>query len=63
MQVAFEPPPLGLTGLDDPQLGRRQFGDLSAGLRGQPFVVQRQPSRRHDVLDQSVVVGQALLGG
>ena len=59
MQIAFEPPPLGLTRLDDPQLGRRQFGHLSAGLRRQPFVVQRQSSRRHDVFDQLVVGGQA----
>ena len=56
VQVALEPPPLGVAGGDDPLARGLELGQLRLGLGEQPRVVDRDRGRRRDRLDQLGIV-------
>ena len=56
VQVALEPPALGVAGRDDPLARRLQLGEPRLGLRVQALVLERDRRRGADRLDQLGVV-------
>ena len=52
VQVALQPPPLGVAGGDDPLARGLQLGELHMGLRMQVLVLDRDRRRRAGGLDQ-----------
>ena len=58
VQVALDPPPLGLRGLDDPRARRAQLLEPGAQLGLQALVLEREPGRRAGRGDELGLVGQ-----
>ena len=63
VEVALEPPPLGVAGLDDARPRRAQLLEPRARLRLQPLVVEREPGGGADLLEQTGIVEQLGRGG
>ena len=49
VEVALEPAPLGVAGLDDPRARRAQIMELGQHLGLQPFVLEREPDGGADL--------------
>ena len=58
VEVALEPPALGVAGLDGPRPRRAQLLEPRPRLRLQALVVEREPGRRAHVLEQPRIVEQ-----
>ena len=58
MEVALDPPPLGVRRGDDPGPRGAHLGELCAHLGRQAFVLEHEPGRRADGLDQRRLVEQ-----
>ena len=56
VEVALEPPPLGVAGLDDPRARGAHLGELGAQLRLQARVLEREARGRADGLEQRGLV-------
>ena len=59
VEVALEPPPLGVARLDDARPRRAQLLELRAHLGLQALVLEREPGRGGDLVDELLVVEQA----
>ena len=59
VQVPLQPATLGVGGGHDPAAGVQHLGQLRPDLGGQPLVLQRQPGRRGDRLQDTRVLPQS----
>ena len=58
VEVALEPPTLGVGGLDEPRPGRAQLLEARAQLRLQALVLEREPGGGDDPVDELGMVAQ-----
>ena len=59
VEVALEPPALGVAGLDDAGARRAQLLELRAHLGLQPLVLEREPRGRGHLVDELLVGEQS----